>query len=69
MLNTTANGFIRSIRIKRAAQLLKTGNYTISEVTYDVGFNDLKYFRECFKKEFGISPNIFKEKYKKESNV
>ena len=61
LLNTTANGFIRSIRLKRAAQLLKTGNYTVSEVTFDVGFSDPKYFRDCFKKEFGVSPAKYKE--------
>lgn len=60
LLNTTASGFIRSIRLKRAAQLLKTGNYTVSEVTFDVGFCDPKYFRDCFKKEFGVSPVVYK---------
>ncbi len=38
----TPNAFVRSIRMKRAAKLLETGRYTVSEVTYDVGFNDLK---------------------------
>ena len=47
--------------MKRAAELLKTGRYSVSEVTYDVGFNDLKYFRECFKKEFGVLPQQYKE--------
>lgn len=61
LLNTTTNAFIRSMRMKRAAQLLATGRYTVSDVTYDVGFNDLKYFRECFKKEFGVLPQKYKE--------
>lgn len=55
----SANEFIRSIRLKRAAQLLETGQLTIAEVTYDVGFNDLKYFRDCFKKQFGVTPSQF----------
>ncbi|AZQ63992.1 hybrid sensor histidine kinase/response regulator [Flammeovirga pectinis] len=55
----TAKGFIRNIRLKRAAQMLKIGRYSVSDVTYEVGFNDLKYFRNCFKKEFGIPPSIY----------
>lgn len=61
LMGVTANAFVRSIRMKRAAELLKTGRYSVSEVTYDVGFNDLKYFRECFKKEFGVLPQQYKE--------
>jgi AraC-like DNA-binding protein len=66
LVGTTANSFIRSIHLKRAASLLKTGRYSVSEVTYEVGFNDLKYFRECFKKEFGILPQDFKNSNIKE---
>lgn len=53
------NEFIRTIRLKRAAQLLERSNYTISEITYQVGFNDLQYFRECFKKHFDVTPSKF----------
>lgn len=63
LLNTTANALVRKIRIKHAAALLRTGRYNISDVTYDVGFSDLRYFRECFKKEFGISPQAYKDKF------
>lgn len=63
LMGTTANAFIRSIRLKRAASLLRTGHYSVSEVTYDVGFNDLKYFRDCFKKEFGMLPQQYKDGY------
>ncbi|MEH0152661.1 two-component regulator propeller domain-containing protein [Limibacter armeniacum] len=62
----TAKGFIRNIRLKRAAQMLKLGRYSVSDVTYEVGFNDLKYFRNCFKKEFGIPPSQFLKQEVKE---
>jgi YesN/AraC family two-component response regulator len=52
------NHFIRTIRVKRAAQLLEKG-YSVAETTYKVGFQDLKYFRECFKKQFGMNPSEF----------
>jgi AraC-like DNA-binding protein len=60
----TAKAFIRSIRLKRAAQLFATGKYSVSDVTYEVGFSDLKYFRNCFKDEFGMSPSDYTRKHK-----
>ena len=53
------NEFIRTIRLKRAAQLIKQKQLTIKEVTYDVGFSDLKYFRDCFREIFGVNPSEF----------
>ncbi|NDP21048.1 MAG: response regulator [Paludibacter sp.] len=55
----TAKPFVRIVRLKRAAEMLKTKRYSISDVTYEVGFTDLKYFRECFKTEFGVSPSDY----------
>ena len=52
--------FIRTIRLKRAAQLLKQKSGSISEIAYQVGFNHLSYFAECFKKQFGMNPREFK---------
>ncbi len=53
-------GFIRNIRIKRAAQLLKDGSRTIGEIAYEVGFSDLKYFRKNFEKLFNMSPGQYR---------
>lgn len=53
------NKIIRDIRLKRAAQLLETKQYNVADVTYMVGYNDLKYFRNQFKKEYGISPSKY----------
>jgi len=58
----TPNNFIKSIRLKRAAQLLKTQKLNISEVAYRVGFKDPKYFRKCFKEQFKLSPSNFMKK-------
>jgi len=60
----TTNVFIRNIRLKRAAQLLKTGRYSVADVTYEVGFSDLKYFRSCFKTEFTSSPSDYIRQHK-----
>ena len=55
----TPNQVIRGLRLQRAAQLLKSRQYNVSEVTYMVGYNDLKSFREQFKKSYGTSPSQY----------
>ncbi|CAE7275531.1 unnamed protein product [Symbiodinium microadriaticum] len=59
LIGQSANEFIRSFRLKRAAQLLRKQELTISEVTYQVGFNDLQYFRYCFKEQYGVNPSEY----------
>lgn len=54
--------FIREIRIKRAVQLIDSGEYNFSQVAYMTGFNDPKYFSKCFKKQVGMTPSEYKEK-------
>jgi AraC-like DNA-binding protein len=54
--------FIRNIRLKRAAELLKEGKHNVSEISDMTGFSDSKYFREVFKKYYKMSPT----KYAKE---
>ncbi|MEZ4847130.1 MAG: two-component regulator propeller domain-containing protein [Bacteroidia bacterium] len=51
--------FIRFIRLKYAEKLLKEGQSNISQTAFQVGFSDLKYFRKCFKEEFGVTPTEF----------
>jgi signal transduction histidine kinase/ligand-binding sensor domain-containing protein/DNA-binding response OmpR family regulator len=54
--------FIKTIRLKRAAQLLEKSQFTISEIAYEVGFNNPKYFARTFKKEFGLLPSEYAAK-------
>ena len=53
--------FIREIRIKRAVQLIDSGEYNFSQVAYMTGFNDPKYFGKCFKRRMGMTPSEYKE--------
>ncbi|MBK1877638.1 ATP-binding protein [Pelagicoccus mobilis] len=58
----TPSPFIRTMRLKRAAQLLGDGGMTVSETLVHVGISDLSYFGRIFKKEFGVAPSHYKTK-------
>jgi YesN/AraC family two-component response regulator len=58
--------FIRSIRLKRAAQLLEMSRFTVAEIAYESGFNNPKYFSRYFKAEFGMLPSVYQVKRRKE---
>ncbi|MBV8391294.1 MAG: response regulator, partial [Mucilaginibacter sp.] len=51
--------FIRSVKMKRAAQLLASGQMTIAMVSYEVGFNSPNYFTRTFKEEFKLLPSEY----------
>jgi DNA-binding response OmpR family regulator/anti-sigma regulatory factor (Ser/Thr protein kinase) len=59
LTDMSVNDFIKSIRLKRAAQLLQQKVLTIYEVAYTVGYSDRKYFSKEFKKQFGKTPSEF----------
>jgi signal transduction histidine kinase/ligand-binding sensor domain-containing protein/DNA-binding response OmpR family regulator len=65
--------YIRLVRLKRAAQLLRESQLTVSEIAYEVGFNDPRYFSKQFKLEFNVLPSQYKlgnfEKNEKESEA
>ena len=59
LLHTTANHYIRDIRIAKAEELLRTSSLQINEICYKVGFQTPSYFIKCFRKKFGMSPNEY----------
>jgi signal transduction histidine kinase/DNA-binding response OmpR family regulator/ligand-binding sensor domain-containing protein len=69
LIGQTPNHFIRSIRLKRAAQLLQTSQFTISEISYMVGVNDIKYFNKYFKEDFGKTPTQYRTENKNPDTV
>lgn len=58
----TPHSLIRAMRLNRAAQLLKESQLTITEITYAVGFSDLKHFRTVFREHFGVLPGEYLRK-------
>jgi len=53
------NLFIRSIRLKKAAELLRQGNLSVAEIAFSVGFNDPAYFSRCFSETHLQSPTQY----------
>jgi DNA-binding response OmpR family regulator len=57
----SGNEFIRTSRLNYAAKLLESGNYAVTEVAYEAGFNDIKYFRKRFYDQFGVTPSEYRK--------
>ena len=51
--------FIRTTRLKRAAQLLDKKFGNVAEICYEAGFNNLSYFSKCFREFYGILPSDY----------
>ena len=58
---STPTEFIREIRLRRAEQLLRESQLSISEVAYRVGFNNPRYFSKYFKEMYGVMPSQYKK--------
>ncbi len=59
LTNQSASDFIRSIRLKRAADLLQQPGIQVAEAAYLSGFGHLSYFARCFKEQFGVLPSEY----------
>ncbi|MGB3800087.1 MAG: response regulator, partial [Lewinella sp.] len=55
----TPNKFMKLLKMKRAAQLLSTGEFLVAEVAAQVGYRDVKYFSSSFAKEHGCNPSVY----------
>jgi AraC-like DNA-binding protein len=57
----TPSQFLRTIRLKRAAELLASNSDNVTQIAYSVGFSSLSYFNKCFKEQFGVTPGQYAE--------
>jgi signal transduction histidine kinase/DNA-binding response OmpR family regulator len=62
LTDLSATEFIRSVRLKRAAEMLERGQDNVSQIAYQVGFNSLSYFAKCFKEQYGEIPSLYSVK-------
>jgi ligand-binding sensor domain-containing protein/signal transduction histidine kinase/CheY-like chemotaxis protein/AraC-like DNA-binding protein len=69
LTDLSVNDFVKSIRLKKARQLFMQNRYTTYEVSYQVGFNDPKYFSREFKKQFGESPRSMMSRLSTDNNL
>lgn len=51
--------FIRTIRLRHAAKLLREGRLTVTEISYATGFSSVSYFSRCFRTMFGVPPTQY----------
>ncbi len=58
------NGFIRFVRLRKAAEIMINTNCNVNEAAFYVGFNDVKHFREHFHKQFGLNPSEFIKRHR-----
>lgn len=61
LFNLSPIDFIRVIRLKKAAELIQTGNFRLSEICYMVGVSSPSYFSKLFFKQFGMTPKDFEK--------
>ena len=62
LANRSASNYIRNYRLYKARPMLKDLSRTVSDVAWDVGFQDPNYFSKIFQNEFGITPSEFRNK-------
>ncbi len=61
IIGDTPNAFIRNVRIRSAAKMLKNSPLSVSEIAYTTGFSQSHYFIKCFKEVFGVTPKQFRD--------
>ncbi len=57
----TPTEFVRGIRLRRAAELLREGGMSVTEISYATGFSSASYFCRCFRAMFGVAPSQFQD--------
>lgn len=63
LVGMTPSDFLRRMRMQRAEELIVRSRLNFSEIAFKVGFSDPKYFTKCFKKETGMTPSEYRQKY------
>lgn len=62
LTGVSANDYVRKIKLRKAAEMLSSGKFNVSETAWNIGISSFSYFRQIFKEEFGCTPSEFKKK-------
>jgi TolB-like protein/AraC-like DNA-binding protein/Tfp pilus assembly protein PilF len=65
----SASQFIRQVRLQKGMELLKESEFTVSEISYQVGFGNNSYFIKCFREYYGFSPGEYRKKTTENSEI
>lgn len=63
------NAFIRSVRLRKAAEIMINSGHNINEVAAIVGFTNVKFFRQYFNELFGMKPSEYIKHYRKPFHI
>lgn len=66
LMNMSSSEFINTVRINKAKELILAEEYTLSEISYKVGYSDAAYFTRVFRKTTGLSPKEFRKSVKED---
>jgi len=69
LVKMNTSEFINTVRINKAKELIKSSDYTISEISYKVGYSDNAYFSKTFKKITGKTPGEFRKDQSNNADV
>lgn len=61
LVGMTPNELIRETRLSAAARFIRSGQYSMTQITYMIGMTDSRYFSRCFKQKFGVTPTEYKD--------
>ena len=61
LTNQSASEFVRTVKLKSAAQILAQPGVQVAEAAYLSGFSHLSYFAKCFKEQYGVAPSVYAE--------
>ena len=63
-MNITPIQYLNKIKLETAMFLLRESDLTVNEISNNLGFSDSAYFSNLFKKKYGLSPTLYREKYR-----
>jgi transcriptional regulator GlxA family with amidase domain len=59
----TPLGYLQQLRVENAKRLLEEGTQTFNEITYQVGYEDISFFRKVFVRLTGLRPKEYQQRF------